>query len=160
VEVLDFGILDVHAPPEVHAAFRDVASSQEDKRTAIEVARRYLVETVNLARGEAVRQVEVAHGFSTSEVHRAQGESQSLLLRSRAFRARSTGTKTRLYLETVEDVLSGNRKIIRPGWGGSGGVDLWISTGSGAPVAVDDVIRGSEVREEAPAPGAEEEEGG
>ncbi|MGQ0721695.1 MAG: SO_0444 family Cu/Zn efflux transporter [Candidatus Eiseniibacteriota bacterium] len=150
VEVLRFGVLDLHAPPEVHAAFRDVASSQEDKRTAIDVARRYLVETVNLARGDAVAQVEAAKSFATAEVFRAQGESTSLALRSDAYRARRTGARTRLYLETVEEVLAGSRKIVRPGWGGSAGVDLWISTGAGDPEAIGDVIRGSEVREAAP----------
>lgn len=153
VEVLRFGVLDLHAPPEVHAAFRDVASSQEDKRTAIDVARRYLVETVNLARGEAVAQVEAARSFATAEVLRAQGESASLALRSDAYRARRTGARTRLYLETVEEVLAGSRKIVRPGWGGSAGVDLWISTGAGEPEALTDVIRGSEVREAAPQDG-------
>ncbi|HMB68517.1 MAG TPA: SO_0444 family Cu/Zn efflux transporter, partial [bacterium] len=64
VEVIRFSILDVHAPTEVHAAFRDVASAVEDKRTAINVARRYEVETVNLARGEAAREVELARGFA------------------------------------------------------------------------------------------------
>jgi hypothetical protein len=155
VEVLRFGVLDLHAPPEVHAAFRDVASSQEDKRTAIDVARRYLVETVNLARGDAVAQVEAARSYAGAEVARAQGESASFGMRTSAYRARTTGARTRLYLETVEEVLAGSRKIVRPGWGGSAGVDLWISTGGGEPEALGDVIRGSEVREAPP----EEREG-
>ena len=67
----------MHAPPEVHAAFRDVASAQEDKQTSINVAYRYLDETVNLARGEAARTVAEAQSFATREVHRARGESES-----------------------------------------------------------------------------------
>lgn len=156
VEILQFGILDVHPPPEVHAAFRDVASSQEDKQTAINVARRYFVETVNLAHGEAAREVEIAHGYAHGEVSRAQGESKSLELRSEAFRKRPSGNRERLYLETVEQVLEGSRKIIRPGWEGAGGTDLWISTGGGAPAPVSDVLRGSDVRGTAQSPGEEE----
>ena len=147
-EILRYCIVDVHAPAEVHAAFRDVASSQEDKQTAINVAYRYLDETVNLAHGEAARQVEVARSDSSSAVLRSEGESQSLKLRSSAYRERRVGTKKRLYLEAVEEVLSRARKIIRPGWKGSGGVDLWVGNGAKAPAAVTDVIRGGAVRQQ------------
>lgn len=151
VEVLRFSVLDVHAPTEVHAAFRDVASAREDKQTAINVALRYQVETVNLARGEAAREVEVARAFSVGETNRAEGGAQSLTARAKAFRESPTGNRERLYLETMEEVLAGARKIIRPGWHGSGGIDLWISggkgTGDGSPVPVTDILRGSDVRQ-------------
>ncbi len=146
VEVLHFGIREVHAPPEVHAAFRDVASAQEDKETAVNVALRYLDETVNLARGQAAGDLEEARSFATRELARAKGGSVSLLMRGEAYRERPVGTYTRLYLETVEEVLASARKIIRPGWAGSGAVDLWISSGAGKAVAVEDVLRGSDVR--------------
>ena len=145
VEVTRYGILDVHAPAEVHAAFRDVASAHEDKQTAINVALRYLDETVNLAHGEAASQVEAARSDSGSAVLRADGESGSLKLRQAAFRAHRVGTKRRLYLEAVEEVLARTRKIIRPAWKGSGGIDLWIMNGA-TPAAVSDVIRGGDVR--------------
>jgi HflK protein len=146
VEVVRFAIRDVHAPPEVHAAFRDVASAQEDKLTSINVAYRYLDETVNLARGEAARTVAEAQSFATREVHRARGESESLLMRSDAYREKRTGTFTRLYLETVEEVLSRGTKIVRPGWDGSGRIDLWISSGKGEPLPVGEVLRGGAIR--------------
>jgi membrane protease subunit HflK len=132
----------------VTTAFRDVASAREDKQTAINIALRYQVETVNLARGEAAREVELARGFAVSEVNRAQGGAQSLALRSEAFRKSPTGNRKRLYLETMEEVLAGSRKIIRPGWDGAGGVELWISgNGGDAPVPVAEILRGSEVRQ-------------
>ncbi|HET9887028.1 MAG TPA: SO_0444 family Cu/Zn efflux transporter, partial [bacterium] len=140
IEIVHFGILSVHAPAEVHAAFRDVASSQEDKQREIDIAYRYSDQTVNLARGEAAARVSQAQGFSSSAVLRAEGDSQSLRERIAAYRQRPKGTKDRLYLETVEQVLSRGRKIIQPGWKGSGSVDLWISGKAGAPVAVDNVL--------------------
>jgi HflK protein len=146
IEVVRFAVRDVHAPAEVHAAFRDVASAHEDKQTAINVAYRYLDETVNLARGEAAREVAGAKGYSVSQVRRAEGDSASLLLRSNAYRGRREATRTRLYLETMEEVLAKAKKVVRPGWGASGNVDLWISTGEGSVVPVEDVVRGSEVR--------------
>ncbi len=147
-EILRFSITDVHAPAEVHAAFRDVASAQEDKQTAINVALRYLDETVNLARGEAAGQLEGARSDASSDVLRAQGDSESLRMRSAAYRERRVGTKKRLYLEAVEEVLARARKIVRPGWKGSGGVDLWVGNGAAAPAPVSDVIRGGDVRQQ------------
>ncbi|MEZ5063683.1 MAG: SO_0444 family Cu/Zn efflux transporter [bacterium] len=146
VEIVGFQMRDVHAPPEVHAAFRDVASAQEDKQTAINVAWRYRDETINLARGEAARQGEVARSDSTSRVLGAAGDSEALVQKASAYRAHPEGTFRRLYLETVEEVLSRGRKIIRPGWQGSGDIDLWISTGKGTPSPAADVVRGGEVR--------------
>ncbi len=146
VEVVDYCLSDVHAPPEVHAAFRDVASAQEDKQTAINVAYRFQDETVNLARGEAARLVEEARAQATTQRLKAEGESSSLQARALAYREHAVGTDVRLYLETVEQTMAGARKIVRPGWRGSGDVDLWISNGGEAPAPVDDIIRGSDVR--------------
>ena len=140
IEIVHFGILSVHAPSEVHAAFRDVASAQEDKQREINLAYRYFDETVNLAGGEAAARVEEAHSISTTAVMRAEGESQSLRERIAAYRQRPNGTRQRLYLETVEEVLSRARKFIQPGWKGSGSVDLWISGKSGSPVTVESIL--------------------
>jgi len=145
IEILHYSIIDVHAPSEVHAAFRDVASAHEDKQTAINVAWRYLDETVNLAQGEAASQVEAARSESVTSVLKAEGDSGSLKLRAAAFRKNRVGTLRRLYLETVEEVLARTTKIVRPGWKGSGGIDLWIADGE-VPAPASDVIRGGDVR--------------
>ncbi len=55
IRVLSFHLLYVHAPSEVHDAFRDVASAQEDKLRTINRANTFAVETVNQAKGEAAR---------------------------------------------------------------------------------------------------------
>jgi membrane protease subunit HflK len=107
------------------------------------VAYKYLDETVNLARGEATRQLEIARGQSVGQVLRAEGDSRSLQDRAEAYRLHRVGTYTRLYLETVESVLTNATKVIRPGWGASGNIDLWLSSG-GQPIPVKDVLRGSQ----------------
>jgi hypothetical protein len=101
--------------------------------------------------------VSVAKSYATDKVFKAEGESKSLVLRSNAYRERRVGTFTRLYLETVEQVLARGRKIIRPTWEGAGTVDLWISAG-GVPTPVTDVLRGSEVRDGAGQAGGKQTE--
>lgn len=126
VDVLAFGVRSVHAPPEVHAAFRDVASAQEDKQTAVNIAWRYQAETVILARGEAAGDRAAAEGQADRTIRMAEGESRSLFQRAEAFRAHEEASRLRMYLEAIEDVLSGSRKVIRPGGVQAGALDLWI----------------------------------
>ena len=71
VDIVGVRLQDMHPPLEVVPAFRDVASAQEDKETAINVAWRYRDETVNLARGEAARQGEIARSDSGSGARRS-----------------------------------------------------------------------------------------
>src|SRR4029453_5296827 len=46
VEVIAVRLLDVHAPADVHDAFRDVASAHEDRLTTIHLATQHAVGTV------------------------------------------------------------------------------------------------------------------
>jgi membrane protease subunit HflK len=148
IDLVHLGVVSAHAPPEVHAAFRDVASAQEDKETAINVAYRYYDETINLAEGEAAGELESARSYAAGVILKSQGDSKSLIERAQAFRTRPVGTYTRLYLETMEEVLAKGRKIIRPRWTGAGAVDLWISNGQGTPMSLEDVLAGSEATTE------------
>ena len=59
-------LLYVHPPTEVHDAFRDVASAQEDKLRTINRAQTFAVEDVNQAQGEAAAMIEEALAFRTS----------------------------------------------------------------------------------------------
>ncbi len=78
VEVLSFHLLYVHAPSEVHDAFRDVASAQEDKLRTINRANIFAVETVNQAKGEAAAMMEQALAFKEQQILHAQGRRRQL----------------------------------------------------------------------------------
>src|SRR5262245_6400403 len=60
VEVLGVRLLDVHAPPKVHDAFRDIASAHEDRQNTIHQAEEYAAGVVAVARGEAAKMVSEA----------------------------------------------------------------------------------------------------
>src|SRR5882672_130716 len=74
VEILSFQLLYVHPPGEVHDAFRDVASSQEDKLRTINRANIFAVETVNQAKAEAAAMIEQALALKEQQILHAQGE--------------------------------------------------------------------------------------
>jgi len=126
VEVLTFHLLYVHAPEEVHDAFRDVASAQEDKLRTINRANIFAVETVNQAKGEAAAAIEQALAFKEQQIKHAQGDAASFLLRLGAYRRAPELTKFRLQVETIEETLPGLQKFVRPGAGEMKDFDMWL----------------------------------
>jgi HflK protein len=126
IEILSVHLLYVHPPDEVHDAFRDVASAQEDKLRTINLANVFAVEKKNQARGEAAAMVEGALAFRDERVLRAQAEAAAFLLRLDAYNHAPELTKFRLQLETAEDVLPGLRKFVRPGAADLKEFDMWL----------------------------------
>jgi HflK protein len=126
VEILSFHLLYVHAPTEVHDAFRDVASAQEDKLRTINRANIFAVESVNQAKGEAAAMVEQALAFKEQQILHAQGDAASFLLRLSAYKGSPELTKFRLQVETIEQTLPGMQKFVRPGAGEMKDFDMWL----------------------------------
>ena len=126
IEMLTVRLLYVHPPEEVHGAFRDVASAQEDKLRTINRAQTFAVETVNRAEGEAAALIEGALAFRDSKIRTAQGEAAGFGLQAHAYRDAPELTAFRLQLEAIEEVLPGTRKIVRPGEREIDNLDLWL----------------------------------
>jgi HflK protein len=126
VEVLSFQLLYVHPPGEVHDAFRDVASSQEDKLRTINRANIFAVETVNQARGEAAAMIEQALAFKEQQVLHAKGDAEAFTLKLGAFRRAPELTKFRLQVEGIEETLPGLQKFVMPEARDIKGFDMWL----------------------------------
>lgn len=112
VEVLGVKLLDVHPSQEAVDAFREVAGAFEEKSRMINEAEGYRGEQTALARGSAAASLETARGYSAARKNRAEGDAARFRLSEEAFRASPGATETRLYLETMEQILPGRRKMI------------------------------------------------
>jgi HflK protein len=126
VRVVGVNVLSVHAPEEVHAAFRDVASAQEDKILIVDRATTFAQESVNLAAGEATAMVESALAFKEERILHAEGDARAFGLRERAYRRSPDLTTFRLHVEALEEVLPRTQKILRPGRKDLREFDLWL----------------------------------
>ena len=115
IEILSVRLLYVHPPDAVHDAFRDVASAQEDKLRTINLANVFAVEKINQAKGEAAAMTEAAAAFKEQRIAAATSDANAFALRLDAYRRAPELTKFRLQIETLEDVLPGVRKFVRPG---------------------------------------------
>jgi len=112
VRVLRVKLLDVHPSLEVVDAFRDVSGAFEEKNRLVNEAEAYRNEQVALARGNGEARLLNAQGYSLGRKNRAAGDAARFELAEQAFRAAPGPTETRLYLETMEQVLPGKRKLI------------------------------------------------
>src|SRR5205823_4885722 len=74
------------APEDVHAAFRDVASAQEDKILIMDRATTFAQEGVNLAEGDAVAMVESARAFRDQKILEAEGDAYAFTRRDKEYR--------------------------------------------------------------------------
>ena len=133
IDVLGVRLLDVHAPPKVHDAFRDVASAHEDRLNTIHQAEEYAAGVVGIARGEAEKAVDEAKASALERRVRAEADAARFLALSAAHHVAPEITETRMYIETAERVLPGAKKVIRSARGGPQGYELWLR-GDGTPV--------------------------
>jgi HflK protein len=126
ISLMSVRLLYVHPPQEVHDAFRDVASAQEDRLRTINRASTFAVEGVNQAQGEAAARVEEALGFKEARILQAEGDAAGFTLKVDAYRRAPELTRFRLQLEALEAVLPGVPKFIRPGAEDLKDFDLWL----------------------------------
>ena len=118
VRALKVHIQDMHPSVEVVDAFREVAGALEEKNRMINEAEGYANEQVALARGQGEALVQEAEGYRASRSDRASGDAARFSQLESAYRTAPGPTSTRLYLETMEEVLPGRRKLVIDSAGG------------------------------------------
>ena len=108
-------------PPAVIDAFEEVQRAEQNQNKFIREAEQYRNKLLGEARGEASKTVEDAKGYKARVVAEADGEAQRFLSVYQEYAKAKDVTRKRLFLETMEGVLSNSNKvIIESGQGGSG----------------------------------------
>ena len=112
IEVLQVKLQDVHPSLEVVDAFRDVSGAYEEKNRLINEAEGYRNEQVALARGNAKASLEAAAAYNLGRVESRRWRCRPLHRAGTGVPRRPGPNETRLYLETMEQVLPGKKKLI------------------------------------------------
>ncbi len=99
-------------PREVIDAFREVQAAEQTRDTLEKQADAYSNTVVAQARGESARLLEQAEGYRAQTVNQAQGEASRFVAVYDEYAKAPEVTRKRLYIETLERVLSGVDKII------------------------------------------------
>ncbi|PCJ29692.1 MAG: FtsH protease activity modulator HflK [Rickettsiales bacterium] len=111
-------LLRAEPPKEVIAAYRDVQTAKADKENAINKAEAYQNDILPRARGESAKIVQAAEGYKVEVVSKAKGDASRFNAVYKQYVLGKSVTKSRLYLETIEDILQDASITIV----GSGGV--------------------------------------
>lgn len=105
--VMNVQLQDVNPPEEVQSAFKDVASAREDKSTYINEANSYANEIIPIARGKAQSVTNSAEAYAQTKIATAEGDVAAFVALYEQFSQYEDVMKTRMYLETIEEVLGG-----------------------------------------------------
>ncbi|MGB4437937.1 MAG: FtsH protease activity modulator HflK [Sedimentibacter sp.] len=108
VQVLDVKIQDSQPPtPEVIAAFKNVETAKQEKETRINEALAYKNKTLPAAESQADKLIREAESYRESRINAARGEVAKFNAMYTEYAKNKTITKTRMYLETIEEILPG-----------------------------------------------------
>lgn len=99
-------LVDAQPPEEVQDAFEDAIKAREDKQRFINEAQTYANGVIPKARGQAARILEEAQGYKQKVVAKAQGDASRFDQIRQQYELAPEVTRTRLYLDALESVLS------------------------------------------------------
>jgi len=120
VEVTQVQAQKSDPPAQVIDSFRDVQAAKADKERQQNEAQAYANDVIPRARGEAAKIVQDAEAYKREVVAQAEGEASRFIAIYNEYAKAKTVTQERMYLETMEKVLSGVNKIIIDKQSGSG----------------------------------------
>lgn len=112
IEVTQVELLEVQPPTEVRGAFDDVVAANQDKNRQENEAQAYENQVKPRAQATAAELLESAAAYKQSRLAQAEGENARFLSLLTEYRKAPEITRKRLYLETMEEVLSKADKII------------------------------------------------
>ncbi|MGD8796643.1 MAG: FtsH protease activity modulator HflK, partial [Thiohalophilus sp.] len=112
LQVRGFNMQKAQPPKEVMAAFDDVAAAREDRENFINQAKAYANDILPRAEGQAQRMLEEAKAYKEQIVSVAEGETDRFLNVLSEYRKAPQVMRQRLYLETMEEVLANNSKVL------------------------------------------------
>ncbi|WP_094751529.1 FtsH protease activity modulator HflK [Psychromonas sp. CD1] len=119
IEVVDVNLQQTRPPEEVKAAFDDAISAQEDEQRFVREAEAYEREKEPLARGKVKRIEQEAEAYTAGVVLKAQGEVAVFNKVLSAYQDAPNITRQRIYIETMERVLSNTSKVLLDNKSGS-----------------------------------------
>ncbi len=105
-------IQNANPPGEVVPAYQDIARAGQDAQSYINEANTYRNRVVNEAKGTASKITQAAEGYRQQTILEAQGQAARFNQVYAQYRLAPAVTRERLYIQTMQTVLSKSRKVI------------------------------------------------
>ncbi|MBK4720106.1 FtsH protease activity modulator HflK [Azospirillum sp. YIM DDC1] len=136
IEVTQVQLQKADPPSPVIDAFNDVQRARADRERARNEAEAYRNDVIPRARGDAERLIQEASAYREQVVSLAQGDADRFRKVYDAYSTAKDVTAKRMYLETMEEILSGANKVIIDGNAqGAQGVVPYLPLGQLQPSA-------------------------
>lgn len=132
--VTEARLLAVDPPSDVRDAFHDVVRAFEDKERLVKEAEGYAEQVVPAARGQAAKMVLEAEAYREQRLIRAEGDAARFLALLAEYLKAPEVMRERLYLESIERILSGADIFVLDT--GSGGVLPFLPLTNLAPPVI------------------------
>lgn len=104
VRIVTIKLQDVNPPESVRPAFNEVNAAKQEQEKAINQAEKEYNTVIPEAIGKAEQTIRNAEGYATAAVNRAEGDASRFRMTLQAYQAAPTVTRSRLYLETMEEL--------------------------------------------------------
>jgi membrane protease subunit HflK len=112
IEVTQVNIDETAPPDAVRAAFDDVIKAREDEVRVRNEANAYANQVIPEARGEAQRLIEESLGYKERVIAQARGEADRFNKLYAEYKLAPDVTRERIYLDTIESVMSNSTKVM------------------------------------------------
>jgi modulator of FtsH protease HflK len=112
---------DVQPPAEVVDAFNEVNRADQNRTQLENEAQQYRNKKLQIVEGETAKMIEDASAYKSRVIADSQGEAARFLSVYEQYKNAKDVTRQRLFLETMEEVLSQSNKVIVEGGNGNGG---------------------------------------
>ena len=106
-------------PEDVKAAFDDAIKAREDEQRLVNEAEAYRNDILPRARGAAARVREEANAYKASVIAKSEGDAARFDQLLAEYQRAPAITRKRLYLESIESVLSETNKVLLDAEGGN-----------------------------------------
>ena len=112
ITIVNLTIQNVQPPEEVQAAFSDAIKAAQDAEKTKNEGQAYANDVIPRARGAAFRLVEEAQGYQEKVIATAEGDSDRFKKLVKEYKTAPRVTRERLYLESMQEVLSNVSKVM------------------------------------------------
>lgn len=120
ISVTGVNMTDVQLPDAILSTQRDVEKAGEDRQRAIAEAQAFANDILPKAQAAAQRQLADAQVYAAQTVANADGEAERFTQLAAAYAQSPEVTRSRLYIDTMETILTRSRKIVIDAKSGSG----------------------------------------
>jgi len=120
ISIASVNMTDVQLPDAILATQRDAEKAVEDRQRAIADAQAFANDIVPKAEAAAQRQLADAQVYAAQTEANADGEAERFTQLAAAYAQAPEATRSRLYIDTMETVLTRSRKIVIDAKNGNG----------------------------------------